>query len=38
MYRQRVNAIASRKSFAAASGRTKKINVNPYVPRGGIRL
>lgn len=27
-----------KKSFKNAAKRTRKINVKPYIPRGGIRL
>lgn len=27
-----------KKKFSRSADKTKKINMNPYIPRGGIRL
>ena len=36
--RKRANGIRQKKQFARTATKTKKINLNPSVKRGGIRL
>lgn len=38
MKRKRVNRTRDRRVFAKTADKTKKINIVPYVMRGGIRL
>lgn len=38
MKRKRMNARKDRRVFTRTAEKTKKINVNPSIPRGGIRL
>lgn len=38
MKRRRVNKVRDRKAFTRTANKTKKINVQPKVMRGGIRL
>ena len=36
--RRRANSVAAKKSFTRTAIKTKKININPKVQRGGITL
>lgn len=36
--RKKANSMRSKKQFARTATKTKKINLNPSIKRGGIRL
>lgn len=38
MFRKSVNGWKNKQFFRNTHDLTKKVNVNPYVPRGGIRF
>ena len=38
MYRKTMNVTTDRKVFHNTAATTKKINIKPHTPRGGIRL
>lgn len=38
MFRRRLSGRSDRNFFRSTHDLTKKVNVNPYVPRGGIRF
>lgn len=38
MFRRKSSGFRDKKFFRSTHDLTKKVNVNPYVPRGGVRF